>query len=45
VDAAERIVADRLRDFVAPPLEDERLEALTAFVARRKAEGGAPTDF
>jgi trimethylamine--corrinoid protein Co-methyltransferase len=45
VDAAERIVADRLRDFVAPQLEAERLEALTAFVARRKAEGGAPTDF
>jgi trimethylamine--corrinoid protein Co-methyltransferase len=45
VDAAERIVADRLRDFVPPPLEAERLEALTAFVARRKAEGGAPTDF
>jgi trimethylamine--corrinoid protein Co-methyltransferase len=44
-DAAERIVAERLRDFVAPPLEPERLEALTAFVARRKAEGGAPTDF
>jgi trimethylamine---corrinoid protein Co-methyltransferase len=45
LDAAERIVAERLRDFVAPPLETERLEALTAFVARRKAEGGAPTDF
>ncbi len=45
VDAAERIVADRLRDFVPPPLEAERLEALTAFVARRKEEGGAPTDF
>ena len=45
VDAAERIVADRLRDFVSPPLEAERLEALTAFVDRRKAEGGAPTDF
>ena len=44
-DAAERVVAERLRDFVAPPLEAERLEALTAFVARRKAEGGAPTDF
>jgi hypothetical protein len=28
----------------SPPLEAERLEALTAF-ARRKAEGGAPTDF
>ena len=45
LDAAERVVADRLRDFVPPPLEAERLEALTAFVARRKAEGGAPTDF
>jgi len=44
-DAAERIVAERLRDFVAPPLEADRLEALSAFVARRKAEGGAPTDF
>ena len=45
LDAAERVVADRLRDFVAPPIEAERFEALTAFVARRKAEGGAPTDF
>jgi trimethylamine--corrinoid protein Co-methyltransferase len=45
LDAAERIVAERLRDYVAPPIETERLEALTAFVARRKAEGGAPTDF
>jgi trimethylamine--corrinoid protein Co-methyltransferase len=44
-DAAEHIVAERLRDFTAPPLEAERLEALDAFVARRKAEGGAPTDF
>ena len=44
-DAAERAVAERLRDFAAPPFEPERLEALEAFVARRKAEGGAPTDF
>jgi trimethylamine--corrinoid protein Co-methyltransferase len=29
----------------SPPLEAERLEALTAFLARRKEEGGAPTDF
>jgi trimethylamine---corrinoid protein Co-methyltransferase len=43
--AAARIAADGLRDFVAPPLEAESLEALTAFVARRKAEGGAPADF
>jgi trimethylamine--corrinoid protein Co-methyltransferase len=45
IDAAERIVTERLRDFVAPPFEADRLEALAAFVARRKAEGGAPTDF
>jgi trimethylamine--corrinoid protein Co-methyltransferase len=44
-DAAERIVAERLRDYAPPLLEAERLDALTAFVARRKAEGGAPTDF
>ncbi len=44
-DAAERIVADRLRDYTPPPLEPERRDALTAFVARRKAEGGAPTDY
>jgi trimethylamine--corrinoid protein Co-methyltransferase len=44
-DAAERIVAERLRDYAPPPFEPERREALEAFVARRKAEGGAPTDF
>ena len=44
-DAAERIVARRLRDYAPPPFEPERLEALEAFVARRKGEGGAPTDF
>jgi trimethylamine--corrinoid protein Co-methyltransferase len=44
-DTAEKIVAERLRDFVAPPMEASRLEALSDFVARRKAEGGAPTDF
>src|SRR5271166_4330442 len=45
VDAAERIVAERLRDYAPPPFEPERREALEAFVKRRKAEGGAPTDF
>ncbi|HZZ61800.1 MAG TPA: trimethylamine methyltransferase family protein [Roseiarcus sp.] len=44
-DAAERIVAERLRDYTPPPFELERREALAAFVARRKAEGGVPTDF
>jgi len=45
IDVAERIVAARLRNFAAPPFEADRLEALADFVARRKAEGGAPTDF
>ena len=44
-DAAERIVAERLAAYQPPPFEPERREALDAFVARRKAEGGAPTDF
>src|SRR5271167_222866 len=44
-DAAERLYKEKLKTFTAPAIEPERLEALTAFVARRKAEGGAPTDF
>jgi trimethylamine--corrinoid protein Co-methyltransferase len=44
-DAAGRIVAERLRGYAPPPFEPERREALEAFVARRKVEGGAPTDF
>lgn len=34
-----------LAEFEAPPLEDGRREELEAFVERRRAEGGAPTDF
>ncbi|HXT09336.1 MAG TPA: trimethylamine methyltransferase family protein [Roseiarcus sp.] len=44
-DSAERLYKARLASFEAPPIEPERREALEAFVARRKAEGGAPTDF
>ena len=44
-DAAERIYKQRLEDYQQPPIEPERLEALQDFVARRKEEGGAPTDF
>jgi trimethylamine---corrinoid protein Co-methyltransferase len=44
-DAAERIVAERLHGYAPPPFEPERREALEAFVRRRKAEGGAPTDY
>jgi len=44
-DTAERIYKQRLESYQTPPIEPERLEALQDFVARRKAEGGAPTDF
>jgi trimethylamine--corrinoid protein Co-methyltransferase len=44
-DTANRLYKERLENFVAPPIEAERREALEAYVARRKAEGGAPTDF
>ncbi|HEY1941113.1 MAG TPA: trimethylamine methyltransferase family protein [Roseiarcus sp.] len=44
-DAAERIYKERLKSYAPPDFETERREALAEFVARRKAEGGAPTDF
>jgi trimethylamine--corrinoid protein Co-methyltransferase len=44
-DTAERLYKERLTSFSPPPIEADRREALEAFVARRKAEGGAPTDF
>ncbi|MEX0285543.1 MAG: trimethylamine methyltransferase family protein [Paracoccaceae bacterium] len=34
-----------LEDFEAPPIDTAIREELVAFVARRKEEGGAPTDF
>ncbi len=44
-DTAEKIYKQRLEAYEAPAIEPERLEAMQTFVARRKAEGGAPTDF
>ena len=44
-DTAERIYKERLGAFTPPAMEPDRREALVSFVARRKAEGGAPTDF
>ncbi|MBV8662155.1 MAG: trimethylamine methyltransferase family protein [Hyphomicrobiales bacterium] len=44
-DAAERLYKERLRTYAPPDFPAERQEALAEFVARRKAEGGAPTDF
>ncbi len=34
-----------LAEYEAPPMDEAVREALAAFVARRKEEGGAPTDF
>jgi trimethylamine--corrinoid protein Co-methyltransferase len=44
-DAANRLYKKTLQAYQEPPMEPERREALDAFVARRKAEGGVPTDF
>jgi trimethylamine---corrinoid protein Co-methyltransferase len=41
---ANRIWKELLKTYEPPPLDPGVLEALTAYVARRKAEGGAPTN-
>ncbi|MCG8361044.1 MAG: trimethylamine methyltransferase family protein [Kiloniellales bacterium] len=42
---ANRIYKDMLKAYEPPPLDPAIREELDAFVARRKEEGGAPTDF
>ena len=42
---ANRIFKDLLAAYEAPPLDPAVAEELGAFVARRKAEGGVPTDY
>ena len=44
-ERANKIWKAILEEFEAPPLDAAILEELEAFVARRKTEGGAPTDF
>lgn len=44
-ERAHKIYKDILAEFEAPPMDDAIREELGDFVARRKAEGGAPTDF
>jgi trimethylamine---corrinoid protein Co-methyltransferase len=42
---AHGIYRNIVETFAPPPMADDRREALLDFVARRRAEGGAPTDF
>ena len=44
-DTANRLYRERLAAYAQPPMQAERSEALAAFVARRKQEGGVMTDF
>jgi len=44
-ERAHRIARAVIDGFEPPPMDPARREALADFVARRKAEGGAPTDF
>jgi len=45
VERANRIYKQILAEFEAPHMNGDQLEELQRFVARRKQEGGAPTDF
>lgn len=45
VERAHRIYKQILAEFEAPEMNGDHLEELQRFVARRKQEGGAPTDF
>jgi trimethylamine--corrinoid protein Co-methyltransferase len=45
VEKANRVWKERLANYEEPPIDPAIREELDAFVARRRAEGGAPTDF
>ena len=44
-DTAERLMHEHLNAYEPPAIDPAVREELEAFVARRKAEGGVPTDF
>lgn len=44
-DKAEALYREKLAAYTPPPIDPAVREELEAFVARRKAEGGAPTDY
>ena len=45
VERANKVWKQILNEFEAPPMDEAIREELEAFVAKRKEEGGAPTDF
>ncbi len=45
LERANRVWKDRLASYEEPPMDAAIREELDAFVEKRKAEGGAPTDF
>ena len=44
-ERAHRIYKEIIASFEAPPMDEGHRDALADFVARRKTEGGAPTDY
>jgi trimethylamine--corrinoid protein Co-methyltransferase len=44
-DHANRVWKETLAGYEAPALDEAVAEELDAFVAKRKEEGGVPTDF
>ena len=44
-ERAHRVFKEIVASFEAPAIDDSIRDQLADFVARRKAEGGAPTDF
>ena len=44
-ERANKMFKQIINEFEAPPMDDAIRDELADFVARRKAEGGAPTDF
>ncbi len=44
-ERADKLYREIVAEFEAPPMDEGIREELAAFVARRKREGGAPTDY
>ena len=44
-ERAHKIYKEIIANFTPPPMDEAIKEELAAFVIKRKAEGGAPTDF